>query len=130
MSASPPDDAASGAASISVAASEAAFRSLWSEHVGNEQLPDVDFTVESVVVLQLGQRNTGGYAIELQDVSERDGRLRVVAPVSSPGRDSIVTMAFTSPYAIVAVRSRDFNEAEWVGSDGSPLAREASRNRM
>lgn len=117
-------------ASISVVRSEAAFLSLWSQHAGNEPRPDVDFAVESVVLLQLGQRSTGGYSIEPQEVNERDGTLRVIAPVNSPGKGTIVTMAFTSPYAFVAVRSRDFHEAEWVGTDGSPMARQDARNRM
>ena len=117
-------------AQVAVATSEAAFQALWAQHAGAEPLPQVDFSVESVVVLQLGQRNSGGYSIEPQEVTERDGTLRVVAPVKSPGRGTIVTMALTSPYAFLAVRSRDFYQAEWVGTDGAPITREDARNRM
>jgi len=123
-------DEESRTATISVARSELAFAAQWAQYAGNDPLPQVDFTVESVVLLQLGQRSTGGYAIQPQEITERDGTLRVIAPVSSPGKGTIVTMAFTSPYAFVAVRARDFHEAEWVGTDGSPMARQDARNRM
>lgn len=125
------DETAASTASISVARNELAFRALWNEFAANEPLPMVDFAVESVAVLSLGRRNSGGYSVEPQDASMHDGVLRITAPVKTPGRGSIVTMAITSPYAIVAVRARDFNSAEWVGSDGSPVAREeTARNRM
>lgn len=125
------DENASSTASISIARNELAFRAMWNEFAANEPPPTVDFSVESVAVLSLGRRSSGGYSIEPQDAAMHDGVLRITAPVRTPGRGSIVTMAFTSPYAIVAVRARDFNSAEWVGSDGSPVAREeAARNRM
>lgn len=90
------------------------FARLWGEHVGNKQLPAVDFSRERAVFLLMGPQSTGGYSIELHD-AERDGdRLRIDATVHHPSSDSIVTQAFTAPYAVIAVRDRGFRSVEWM----------------
>lgn len=68
-------------------------------------VPVVDFDAEHVVTIQMGQKPTGGYGIELAepDATLNDGealiRLRWIEP--APG--SIVTQILTSPCLIVSL---------------------------
>jgi hypothetical protein len=56
------------------------------------------FSANAVVAAFLGQRPSGGYAVEI--AREADGGLRVSE--KSPPKDAIRTMALTSPYSVVA----------------------------
>jgi PrcB C-terminal len=68
-------------------------------------VPAVDFGAEHVVNIQMGQKPTGGYGIELTDPYARIGageaiiRLRWIEP--APG--SIATQILTSPCLIVSL---------------------------
>lgn len=110
------DGSASREALVRVAHDEETFRRLWQSHVGGAQLPAVDFARESVVFLLLGGRSTGGFDITPGGVTVTGGIAKIDAPVTAPGADSIVTMALTSPYAVVAVPSPGLESAEWIDS--------------
>ena len=59
--------------------------------------PSVDFATQMVVVASMGQRSSGGFTISIEAVSENDQGILVRVRESSPGRNCIVTEAFTSP---------------------------------
>jgi len=94
---------------LSVAAFDAeTYRSRWESLVGNGEPPAVDFATESAVFLFGGQRSTGGYKYEVRGVRIEGDTLVVDGGVTGPPRGGIVTMALTSPYAVIAVDSRAF----------------------
>jgi hypothetical protein len=107
---------------IYAARTEQRYRELWREHVGNQELPPVDFGTETVVFLIAGIRSTGGYAIEPRAAHLEGDQLTVEAPIRSPGEREIVTQAFTYPFAVLAVPRRDVQRAEWQGN-GRTLGR-------
>jgi hypothetical protein len=107
---------------IYAARTEQRYRELWREHVGNQELPEVDFGTETVVFLIAGIRSSGGYAIQPQSVHLEEDQLTVEAPIRSPGEREIVTQAFTYPFAVIAVPRRDVRSAEWHGN-GRTLGR-------
>ena len=82
----------------------ASFKSLY-QSINNEDLPKIDFTKQSVVALFLGQRNSGGYAIKIKNVTEKDGKIYVEVEKLSPQPGEGVTMAITNPYSIVKINS-------------------------
>ena len=70
----------------------------------DENLPklDVDFFETSVVVAAfLGERNTGGYAVEIAE--EVSGQIHVAE--KKPGKGAMVTEVITTPFKIVAVET-------------------------
>ena len=107
--------AMSPAAKVAIlAVDDAAFRSEWARVVGTPDLPAVDFETESVVFLLAGERNTGGYSVEPAGATVEGEMLVVDAAVQGPGPRSIVTQAFTSPYAVIAVKARGVTEVRWA----------------
>jgi protease stability complex PrcB-like protein len=111
---------------VLVATSDAEFNELWQRYVGDHP-PPVDFSRESAVFLLLGNRSTGGYSIEPQSVGTGEEEVRVEAPVTSPGRESIVTMALTAPFAVVAVPRAGVQSAVWM--DGDRIMARGERKR-
>src|SRR5438046_1525164 len=80
----------------------ASWGSVWRSIAGNVSplppTPPVDFAQEMVVVVAMGQRNTGGFIIDIVDaVAGKDGDLQVDVRETSPGTGCGVTTAMTAP---------------------------------
>lgn len=86
------------------------YRAKWDALIGNGEPPAVDFATESAVFLFGGQRPTGGYKYEVRGASIEGDTLVVDGGVKGPPAGSITTMALTSPYAVIAVKSRAFKD--------------------
>lgn len=69
------------------------------------QVVTVEDEEQLVLVAALGERNTGGYAIEILWVEKAEGKLIVHAKESTPAPGSAVIMAITYPYQAVVVDS-------------------------
>jgi hypothetical protein len=108
---------ASGAAtekSAQFARDAETYRRLWDTLAGSGQAPAVDFTTESAVFVMAGQKRSGGYSVVVNGVS-LDGKTLVIhATVQSPPPNAIVSLALTSPYAVVAVKNRTFDSVFWM----------------
>ena len=80
---------------------------LWKRHAGTlpqaAEVPKVDWSKEMVLAVFLGERSTGGYAVQIRGAKEQDGKLTAEVEYLSPKPDGFVTQAFTSPFHIVAV---------------------------
>jgi hypothetical protein len=71
-------------------------------------LPEVDFSKEMVIAVLQGQRNTGGYSIEVTNVIKESKKLYVIVETTDPGPSCINTQVITSPYHLVAVPKGDY----------------------
>ncbi|MEN8149917.1 MAG: protease complex subunit PrcB family protein [Planctomycetota bacterium] len=69
--------------------------------------PPVDFTMEMVVLIDLGSRSTGGYTVGVSRAVENGTGLLVYWQETRPGANCAVTMAITNPFVFVAVSRRD-----------------------
>src|SRR5688572_15539724 len=96
-----------------VALDEGTYRRLWSSMIGGGEAPAVDFAGESVVFLLAGSKPTGGWTIDVRGASVEEETLVVDAAIKGPPPDAIVTQAFTSPYAVIAVKSKSFKDVRW-----------------
>ena len=67
------------------------------------ELPEIDFSQEMVIVAALGSRPTGGYAIFIDGVNEREGRLEIKVSSQSAGKNCMVTLSLTQPVDIVRI---------------------------
>lgn len=95
------------------ASDDASYRRLWSSMIGGGEIPAVDFASESVVFLLAGSKPTGGWSVEARGATLDGETLVVDAPIKAPPPDAIVTQAFTSPFAVVAVNTKAFKDVRW-----------------
>lgn len=83
----------------------AAWARFWAEAAGDlvPSLlpPPVAFDQKIAVVVAMGRRRTGGYAITVENVYRAGGRLYVVVKETAPGPGCLVTHALTSPVEVV-----------------------------
>jgi len=89
---------------------EADWRGLWKEHMSIRRpvpaLPEVDFAQYALIAVFVGERNSGGYQVEIIKIKESDGQYHVYYQETAPskGKGRMVTMALTQPYHIIKVR--------------------------
>ena len=106
-------------ARVAVASTEAEYAELWRAHVGDEPRPSVDFARESAVFLLLGQRSTGGWSVAPESVTIRGNAADVTAAIGRPAPSGVTTMAFSAPYAVIAVSRPGLESATWKEPDGN-----------
>jgi hypothetical protein len=99
--------------------SEGAYADFWARLHANRssvpERPEVDFDEQVVVAVVLGERRSGGYTVEIDDVSGTSGgdRLQVSYTETVPGDNCVVTLALTSPWVLAAVEADgDFSFAK------------------
>lgn len=66
-------------------------------------VPVVDFTKKDVVILFMGQKSNGGYAITVDNVKISGSTAIVTYKVTTPKPGENVTMALTAPYCVAAI---------------------------
>ena len=83
------------------------WAALWSRHmrtpIAPPPPPSVDFSRDMVVGLFMGERPTGGYAIEITRIERTDQGLSVHYRTSLPDPSAIQTQALTQPFHLVTV---------------------------
>ena len=65
--------------------------------------PIVNFGTRVVIAATMGQRATGGYAIQIEEITRVGDGLRVVVLEMSPGPNCLTTQAFSAPATAVSV---------------------------
>lgn len=89
--------------------SEGDFASFWADlhadRITTPDVPSVDFEQQIVVAIVLGERSTGGYSVDIDQVmaDEEQGEMRVEFTETVPGNTCAVTQALTSPYVVATV---------------------------
>ncbi|MCO6176196.1 protease complex subunit PrcB family protein [Flavobacterium sp. NRK F10] len=73
----------------------------------SEALLNVDLEQNNVLVLHLGQRNSGGYGIEIEKMYEKKNILYIKTKEIKPGKGDMVTMALTNPFTIVLIPKKE-----------------------
>ena len=69
-------------------------------------LPAVDFGAEQVVLVALGQRNTGGYDIRVDSIVRFQRGSVTYVTATAPGQDCATTSAFTQPVDVIRLSPR------------------------
>ncbi len=59
------------------------------------------------ILVTYGEKPTGGYVVEIDEVEKRDQTLVVTAEFTEPGEDEIVTQAITYPYDLAVVEETE-----------------------
>ena len=88
-----------------------AWLKIWEQLSSQQQpsppLPEIDFSREMLIVVAMGQRNTGGFSIIVDGVYERDKKLEVVVKSTSPGQNCGTFQALTQPVDIIRLQKSD-----------------------
>ncbi len=86
-----------------VARTAAEWAALWKEHAGSAPAPKVDFGQSTVVAVFLGERMSGGYAVEITG-TRRDGAALVVQWAErKPAADRMTAQVITSPAHVASI---------------------------
>jgi hypothetical protein len=99
-----------------LATTDAEYRRLWTELIGNGEnaAATVDFERGVVAFLIAGVKNSGGWSIEPGAISiDPDGTAVIQAKVAGPPPGAITTQALTTPYAVVFLNSRNVKAVHW-----------------
>jgi hypothetical protein len=87
------------------------WANLWEKvHLGiypKKQLPQVDFSRETVLAVFMGTRSTGGYSIEITRAHKKNGVINAVVETSSPAPGDLVTTVITQPFHIVKINTAE-----------------------
>ncbi len=112
--------------------SEAELRSIWNQLHGSQltvpALPSVDLARETVLVVMMGQRPTGGYSVDVRGVSLEGTDLFVDVRLVEPSSGAVTTSALTSPWAVVRVLRGGVSAAWFRDPDDGRLFAVARRD--
>ena len=94
------DNAALASSGVLLIQSQAAYDAAGLEGIFAE---GIDFDSNDLVVLALGERNTGGYAIRINSILLEGTTLVVNGVATAPPADAATTQALTYPYAAALI---------------------------
>ncbi|OXB23929.1 hypothetical protein B0A80_08140 [Flavobacterium tructae] len=65
-----------------------------------------DISNSNYVILNMGEKNTGGYSIGVEKVEETDKNIIITVKENNPAADAMVMQAITYPYTVIKVHSK------------------------
>lgn len=65
--------------------------------------PQLDWNKQQVVLLAMGQKNTGGYSIDIDKVEKTNAEITVYYKTNGPKKGDMVTQALTAPYVLYTI---------------------------
>lgn len=80
-----------------------ALESVYNRIATREAMPRINWDKQQVVLLALGQRNTGGFSIDISEVVKTKKDITVYYHTSGPKEGDMVTQALTAPYVLYAL---------------------------
>lgn len=84
---------------------EATWKAYWQQHTRPispaPPAPAVDFNQESILVVHLGEKRSGGYSVQVEQVTEAGGLVTATIRQTAPGPGDVVTAVMAQPFAIV-----------------------------
>ena len=73
----------------------------------SDNVKAVDFATESVVLIDMGTRATGGYAIDIQSIVVETNNVRLNVLLTFPSEGCGTSQAITNPYKLIKVRTTE-----------------------
>ena len=65
-----------------------------------------DIAKSNFIILNMGEKNTGGYSIGVEKVEETATNIVITVKETAPAPDSMVMQVITYPYAVVKINSK------------------------
>lgn len=85
---------------------EKEFKLLLDDPELKKKISPDDIKKASFIILNMGQKNTGGYSIGIKKIVNTKENLQVYIDKKEPKPNEPVTMAITNPFTIVKINSR------------------------
>lgn len=86
------------------------WTNTWKDLLSNtnyQKSKNINFENKTIIAVFMGERNSGGYSIEIKNVVENGNQLIVSYIENSPSADSMVTMALTQPFHVIEIDKTD-----------------------
>ncbi|MBF0278496.1 MAG: protease complex subunit PrcB family protein [SAR324 cluster bacterium] len=84
--------------------SEEAWAALWKEHLpGSLEIPAIDFTNKEVIGVFSGTRSSGGYTLEIDQVTGNGDKITISYIETTPGANCFTTLSLTSPFHLIQI---------------------------
>lgn len=71
----------------------------------SETVEAVNFEEETIVLIDMGTRNTGGYTIDIQSFTEENNYIRAKVLLTLPGENCVTTQAITNPFKLIMLKT-------------------------
>lgn len=71
-----------------------------------EKMKQADISNSNYVILNMGEKNTGGYSIGVEKVEETDKNIIITVKENAPAADAMVMQVITYPYTVVKIHSK------------------------
>ena len=82
------------------------IKMLQSDKKLKNKITPLDVQNSNFVILNMGEKNTGGYSITVDTITETDKNIVISVKETSPEPGSMVTQAFTYPFCVVKINSK------------------------
>ena len=69
-------------------------------------MKQTDSSNSNYIILNMGEKNTGGYSIGVDKVEETDKNIIITVKENSPAKDAMVMQVITYPYTVVKIHSK------------------------
>ena len=79
---------------------------LQSDPLLKDKMKQNDIGNSNYVILNMGEKNTGGYSIGIEKVEETDKNIIITVKETSPAKDAMVMQVITYPYTVVRIHSK------------------------
>lgn len=70
------------------------------------KVKDSDTNASNYVILNMGEKNTSGYSIEVVKVEETDKNIVITVKENSPSPDAMTMQVISYPYTVVKINSK------------------------
>jgi hypothetical protein len=74
-------------------------------HIADKMKQD-DTSTSNYIVLNMGEKNSGGYSIGIEKVEETDKNIIITVKEKNPAPDAMVMQVITYPYTVVKIHSK------------------------
>src|SRR5688572_24959781 len=71
-----------------------------------DKMKQDDINNSNYVILNMGEKNTGGYSIGVEKVEETDKNIIITVKENAPAKDAMLMQVITYPYTVVKVHSK------------------------
>lgn len=85
---------------------EKEIRMLQSDENLRKKISPSDIAESNFIILNMGEKNTGGYSITVEKVEEKPDKIVVYVKEISPPEGAMNMQVITYPYAIVKINSK------------------------
>lgn len=79
---------------------------LQSDPLLKDKMKQGDISNSNYVILNMGQKNTGGYSIDVEKVEETDSNIIITVKENNPAPDAMLMQVITYPYTVIKVNSK------------------------